>query len=182
MGLSKDIDIVANNFMPLAITAAKIDECGLEKRIAFQTLYGEYNETNRNLKLIENESRKLEQEEKCYYENLEQLRGKLLSLPNDPEERELIVKARELSAEMEAVFTNEVIVGKKILENRQKGDWEKAKDLMVFDQISEDQLDEHGAQIQEILLFINCLFTLFIIWLVTLFINYLIMFCFFMIP
>lgn len=151
MGLSKDIDIVANNFMPLAITAAKIDECGLEKRIAFQTLYGEYNETNRNLKLIENESRKLEQEEKCYYENLEQLRGKLLSLPNDPEERELIVKARELSAEMEAVFTNEVIVGKKILENRQKGDWEKAKDLMVFDQISEDQLDEHGAQIQEIL-------------------------------
>jgi len=152
IGLGKDINVVARTTLPLAKEAAEIDECALERRIAFQTLYGEYMEPNPNQALIEKETKKLEHERQCFHENLEDLRKKLAVLPDDRVQRELYARARELATEMESDFLTETEMAKTILEHRRKGNRDKAHELKVFDDALEDKIDENGKRLQEILM------------------------------
>lgn len=150
IGLGQDVAIVANQTIPLAKEASELDECGLERRIAFQTLSDLYTALTSDNKAIEKEQRNFEESSRCFHKNLEELRKILARLPDDPEERELYVGARELAGQMETTFAAETGMAKIILKHRREGNLEKAEELNVFDNQSEELLDTQGNKLRAI--------------------------------
>ncbi len=148
--LGKDVSIVARQTVPLAKEASELDECCLERRIAYQTLYCQYTEPKPDNKVIENEQKNFEESTKCFYENIGDLRKVLAVLPDDPQERNLYARARELVGQMETAFTSETGMARMILKHRQDGNLEKAEELNVFDNQSEALLDVQGDKLRQV--------------------------------
>jgi class 3 adenylate cyclase len=150
IGLGKDVAIVATRTIPLAKEASELDECCLERRIAYQALYCQYTEPKPDNKAIERKQRSFEESTKCFHGNIDDIRKMLAVLPDDPEERNLYASARELVGQMETAFASETAMARMILKHRQDGNLEKAEELNGFDNQSEALLDAQGDKLRQI--------------------------------
>ncbi len=150
IGLGKDVAIVARQTVPLAKEASELDECCLERRIAYQNLYCQFTEPNPNKETIEKRQKNFEESTKCFHENIEDLRKILAVLPDDPQERDLYASARELVGQMETAFVSETGMARMILKHRREGNLEKAEELNVFDNQSEALLDAQGDKLRQV--------------------------------
>ncbi len=150
VGLGKDVSIVAKQTLPLATKASELDECCLERRIAYQSLYRQYADPKPDGKAIENRQKAFEDSTDCVAGAIADLRKILADLPDDPQERNLYASARELVGQMETAFASETGMARVILKHRQERNLEKAEELKVFDNQSEALLDAQGDKLRQI--------------------------------
>jgi len=132
IGLGTDVSNVARKTIPLAAQAADLNEAGLFRRIAFERLYREYGESEPDLKTINDARNLYDKNTERVYKQVGVLRQGMMTLPDDPQERELIAQAREVVGQIETTFRSTTELAEKTLDARKAGDRTKAKELLEF--------------------------------------------------
>ncbi|MFM8653574.1 MAG: HAMP domain-containing protein, partial [Verrucomicrobiota bacterium] len=132
IGLGTDVSNVARKTIPLAAEAADLNEAGLFRRIAFERLYREYGEPEPDLKTINEARNNFDKNTERVYKQVGVLRQGMMTLPDDPQERELIAQAREVVGQIETTFRSTTELAEKTLDARKAGDRPKAKELLEF--------------------------------------------------
>lgn len=132
IGLGTDVSTVARKTIPLAAEAADLNEAGLFRRIAFERLYREYGEPQPDLQTINEARNNFDKNTERVYKQIGVLRQGMMTLPDDPKERELIAQAREVVGKIEITFRSTTELAEKTLDARKAGDRAKAKELLEF--------------------------------------------------
>ncbi len=132
VGLGHDINTVVRDTIPFARKAAKLNETGIFRRVAFERLYREYGEPQPDPKVIDEASDNFERFTEEFHQLVQEVHDSLKSLPDGPEERELGAQAREVTGRIESVFRSTTELARATLAARKAGNRAAAKDLLQF--------------------------------------------------
>jgi len=148
--LGGEVSDIANKAIPLSSTAAQLNESGLRRRISFERLYREYQMTNPDSSAIKEAETNFEKFTMLVDDHVVQLRFYLANPPNNKEDRELYAKARELVSEIEATFTQQTDIARRVLKRIKYGDKGVDAELMEINIQAQSTLQNKRSELQKL--------------------------------
>ena len=150
VGLGADINTVARKTIPFSRQAARLNETGIFRRVAFERLYREYGEPLPDPQVIEDASRRFDERTAQFRQLLQVVEANLQDLGEDPKLEELGIQAREVIGRIDSVFNATTELARATLAARKAGDRPRARELLAFTFSGQSETRELRSELQDL--------------------------------